>query len=132
MSARNKSKKYERLSQATGATFIPFIADSFGGLPADSLRLVGRMADASQQHMAMWSREQIVRHVLSNVAIAIQRENAATVLAGHAAVEMRRRGHGDSDEAGTSEDDEDEKEVEEEEEQEEEEEEEGQEKEEEE
>jgi hypothetical protein len=106
-SSRNKSRKYERLTQVTGATFIPFIAESFGGLHADSLRLVGRMADASQQHLAMWSRDQIVRHVLLNVAVAIQRENAATVLAGHAVVDMHRRAYESSDEEGASEVEED-------------------------
>ena len=106
-SSRRKSKKYERLTQTTGATFIPFVAESLGGLPTDALRLVGRMADASQQHLAMWSREQIVRHVLLNVAVAIQRENAATVLAGHTIVDMNRRVHENSDEGGTSEEEED-------------------------
>ena len=111
-SSRNKSRKYERLTKATGATFIPFIAESFGGLHADSLRLVGRMADASQQHLAMWSREQIVRHVLLNVAVAIQRENAATVLAGHAIVDMHRRAYESGDEEGASEVEEDDDEAE--------------------
>ena len=46
------------------------------------------MADAAQLHMAMWRKEQIVRHIVSNVAVAIQRENAATVLAGHAAIDF--------------------------------------------
>ena len=70
-SARNKRNKYERMRRHVGATFIPFVADSFGGLSDDALQLVGRMADAAQQHM--WQRDQIVRHVLSNVAVAIQR-----------------------------------------------------------
>ena len=115
-SARNKRNKYERLRRTIGASFIPFIADSFGGIAADSLQLVHRMADASQEHMAMWTREDIVRHVLSNVAIAIQRQNAATVLAGHAAIDMSRRGgKGDSDSEGAAdEDDNDEDEAEEE------------------
>jgi hypothetical protein len=54
----------------------------------------------------MWSKEQIVRHVLSNVAVAIQRENAATVLAGHAAIDFSRRGRAESDddEGATDED----------------------------
>jgi hypothetical protein len=120
-SSRNKSRKYERLTQVTGATFIPFIAESFGGLHADSLRLVGRMADASQQHLAMWCRDQIVHHVLVNLAVAIQRENAATVLAGHAVVDMHRRVYESSDEEGASEIEEDDDEAEQEEDEEEEE-----------
>jgi hypothetical protein len=86
-------------------TFIPFIADSCGGLHDDSFLLVGRMADAAQQHMAMWRKEQIVRHVLSNVAVAIQRENAATVLAGHAAIDFSRRGPEESNHEGASDED---------------------------
>jgi hypothetical protein len=50
---------------------------------------------------------QIVRHVLCNVAVAIQRQNAATVLAGHAAVDMRRHSMGSGDDEGESEDEED-------------------------
>ena len=119
-SSRNKSRKYERLTKVTGATFIPFVAESFGGLHAESLRLVGRMADASQQHLAMWSRDQIVRHVLLNVAVAIQRENAATVLAGHAIVDMHRRAYDGSNKEGASETEEDDDEAEEEEDEEEE------------
>ena len=108
-SARNKRKKYERMRRHVGATFIPFVADSFGGLSEDALQLVERMADAAQLHMAMWRKEQIVRHVLTNVAVAIQRENAATVLAGHAAIDFSRRDSQESDQEGaTDEDDEDE------------------------
>ena len=108
-SASNKRQKYERMQRHVGATFIPFVADSYGGLSEDALQLVGRMADAAQLHMQMWQREQIVRHIVSNVAVAIQRENAATVLAGHAAVDMSRRGSQESDYGGTTdEDDEDE------------------------
>jgi hypothetical protein len=110
-SAGTKRSKYERMRRHVGATFIPFIADSYGGLSEDSFLLVERMADAAQLHMAMWQREQIVRHVLSNVAVAIQRENAATVLAGHAAIDFSRRGPEESDkwhEGATDEDDEDE------------------------
>ena len=79
------------------------------------------MADASQQHLAMWSRAQIIRHVLVNVAVAIQRENAATVLAGHAVVDMHRRAYESSDEEGASEMGEDDDEAEQEEDEEEEE-----------
>jgi hypothetical protein len=104
-SASDKRKKYERMRQVIGATFIPFIADSCGGLHDDSFLLVGRMADAAQQHMAMWRKEQIVRHVLSNVAVAIQRENAATVLAGHAAIDFSRRGPEESNHEGASDED---------------------------
>ena len=127
-SASTKRSKYERMRRHVGATFIPFIADSYGGLSEDALRLVQRMADAAQQHMALWQREQIVRHVLSNVAVAIQRENAATVLAGHAAIDFSRRGPEKPDiwhEGTTDEDDDDEADDEDEEEETEEEEEEG-------
>jgi hypothetical protein len=105
--ASAKHKKYERLSRHVGAAFIPFVADSYGGLSEDSLLLVERMADAAQQHMAMWRKEQIVRHVLSNVAVAIQRENAATVLAGHAAIDFSRRGRAESDHEGATDEDND-------------------------
>ena len=53
--------------------------------------------------------------MLLNVAVAIQRENAATVLAGHAVVDMHRRAYESSDEEGASEIEEDEDEAEEEE-----------------
>ena len=113
-SARLKRNKYERMRRHVGATFIPFVADSFGGLSDDALQLVGRMADAAQQHMQMWQRDQIVRHVLCNVAVAIQRENAATVLAGHAAIDFSRRGTNKSDDEGATDEDEQEDEDEEE------------------
>ena len=104
--ARLKRRKYERMRRHVGATFIPFVAESLGGLSDDSLLLVGRMADAAQQHMQMWTKEQIVRHVLCNVAVAIQRENAATVLAGHATIDFRRRGPDESDYEGETDEDE--------------------------
>ena len=52
-----------------GAAFIPFIAGSFGGLSDDAVQLVQRMANAAQ-HMQVWHREQIMRHVLCNIAVA--------------------------------------------------------------
>ena len=59
-------------------------------------------------HLAMWPRQQIVRHVLSNVAVAIQRENATTVLAGHAAIDFSRCGPAESNHEGATDEDEDE------------------------
>ena len=96
-------RRSERLSSPSSRT------PSAASLPA-RVDWWKRMAEASQQHMAMWTREQIVRHVLSNVAVAIQRQNAATVLAGHAAIDFSRRGGkvGEDSEGATDDDEDDE------------------------
>ena len=68
-------------------------------------KLNTRLTNHHTQHMQMWQRDQIVRHVLCNVAVAIQRENAATVLAGHAAIDFSRRGTDKSDDEGATDED---------------------------
>ena len=71
------------------------------------------MAEASEEHLAMWSREEVIRELVESVAIAVQRGGAMTYLEGydralHAmnalqkqAAKKKMEEEDDSDEEGT-------------------------------
>ena len=55
----------------------------------ESMELLQRVARAGQQQLPLWPYRQILQHMLDNVAMAIQRGNAMTVLAGYASAVLR-------------------------------------------
>lgn len=41
------------------------------------------MGEAGQEHLAMWPKHEVIRHLVGSVAIAVQRGVAMTYLAGY-------------------------------------------------
>ena len=41
------------------------------------------MAEAGEEHLAIWSKKDIIRHLIGSVAIAVQRGGAMAYLEGH-------------------------------------------------
>ena len=41
------------------------------------------MGEAGQEHLAMWPKHEVIRHLMGSVAIAVQRGMVMTYLAGY-------------------------------------------------
>ena len=52
-----------------------------------AVTLIKAMADASQEHLAMWTRVDVVREVAGSLAMAVQRGNAMAFLEGYERVQ---------------------------------------------
>jgi hypothetical protein len=85
-----KATKYQALTEQQSADFYAFGAESCGGLGTRALALLKQLSQVGEAHLAMWPQHQIVQHMLSSVAVAIQRGNALTVLSGYTN-ELRKR-----------------------------------------
>jgi hypothetical protein len=86
--AQAKHIKYREVARQHRAIFLPFVAETYGGLTPAAVQLVERMARAGQQQVTMWTDNEVKQHIMAHVAIAIQRFTAMTVLAGDASMRM--------------------------------------------
>ena len=57
--------------------------ETCGGVGPSGDRLIKAMAEASEEHLAMWSRVDVIRELLGSVAMAVQRGGAMTYLEGY-------------------------------------------------
>ena len=78
-----KRKKYSQLSSLHGYEQLPFVMETCGGIGPSADVLVKTMAEASEEHLRVWSKEAVIRQLVSSVAIAVQRGNALTYLEGY-------------------------------------------------
>jgi hypothetical protein len=79
----NKRAKYVTLSARRHLEMLPFVVETTGGMGPSAVKLIVAMAEASEEHLAMWSREQVVRQLLGAVAMAVQRGGAMAYLSGY-------------------------------------------------
>jgi hypothetical protein len=70
---RKKHGKYDILADHHGAQLLPFAAETLGGLSPDAQRLLSVIASSGEEHLSLWAKESISRHLQDTVAIAIQR-----------------------------------------------------------
>ena len=84
-----KIKKYAELTRQQDAVFVPFAAETCGGLGPQALKLLKLISVRAIEHLSIWPHHDIVGHMLSSVAIAIQKGNSMTVLAGVSHATMR-------------------------------------------
>jgi hypothetical protein len=78
-----KMRKYLALSARHSFVQLPIALESMGGMGPATVTLVQAMADASAEHLAMWSRESVIRQIVGALAMAVQRGNAMTFLDGY-------------------------------------------------
>lgn len=78
-----KHRKYDQLAADQQAEFIPFVVETSGGMTPDAQRLLWIIAKAGEEQLGMWPKREVARQLTSAVAIAIQKGNAMTYLAGH-------------------------------------------------
>jgi len=75
-----KHKSYDETAARQDAVLLPFSVETCGGMAEDAVDLLDRIATAGAEHLAFWSHNRIVQHLLAVVAVAIQKGNAMTVL----------------------------------------------------
>jgi len=78
-----KRRKYARLSSLRGFEQLPFVVETCGGMGPSAVTLVKAMAEASEEHLRMWSKEAVIRQLVGSVAIAVQRGNGIAYLDGY-------------------------------------------------
>ena len=79
-----KRKKYTELAAQRGAEMLPFCMETCGGMAPAALQLLKVLGEAGQEHLAMWPRDDVVRHLVGSVAVAVQRGSADAYLDGYA------------------------------------------------
>ena len=82
-----KRKKYLALSSQHCFEQLPIVLETMGGIGPAAVTLIKAIADASQEHLAMWTRVDVVREVAGSLAMAVQRGNAMAFLEGYERVQ---------------------------------------------
>jgi hypothetical protein len=77
-----KVRKYVEVSTTQQASFIPFAAESTGGLSPEAIELLKQIALASNDHLRLDPAQARQGAMQAAVAIAIQRGNAMCMFAG--------------------------------------------------
>jgi hypothetical protein len=78
-----KHESYAETATRHDAVLLPFSVETCGGMAEDAVDLLDRIATAGAEHLAFWSHNRIVQHLLAAVAVAVQKGNATTVLRWH-------------------------------------------------
>jgi hypothetical protein len=94
----SKRKKYTELASQRRFEQLPFVLETTGGMGPSAVRLVKAMAEASEEHLAVWSKEQVIRELVGSVAIAVQRGGLLTYVNGYDQA-VRKMGVGEAVEA---------------------------------
>src|SRR5271156_3993844 len=74
--------KYDKLAAAHYAEFIPFSAETTGGLGAGARKIIDIIVRASKDRRSLIPSSQVRKQVRWAIAVAIQRGNAMTMRAG--------------------------------------------------
>jgi hypothetical protein len=81
---QRKHAKYDRTAAQHHAQMLPFSVETCGGMAPDAVTLLHTIADSGEQMLGLWPREEILRHLVDAISIAIQRGNCMTFMAGYA------------------------------------------------
>jgi hypothetical protein len=84
---RQKVGKYARMASRLCAELLNVSVDTCGGLASDAVQLVRAIAEEGERWSAgTWTNARIERQLLGAIAVAVQRGNALTMLAGYSRV----------------------------------------------
>jgi hypothetical protein len=64
------------------ATFIPFVMEATGGMSKSAQQIYEKIVLASRDSGSLWPHEMVARELRGCIAIAIQRRNGMTMIAG--------------------------------------------------
>ena len=78
-----KRRKYLKMKTRNQMELMPFVVETCGGVGPAAVKLLKAMAKAGQEHLAMWPKMDIIRHVVGSVAMAVQRGSAMAYLEGY-------------------------------------------------
>ena len=82
LSERTKTKKYEETAKQHDAKFVPFIMEATGGMSKSAKQIYEMIILASRDNGTLWPHDIIARDFRGAIAIAVQRRNAMTMIAG--------------------------------------------------
>jgi hypothetical protein len=77
-----KTNKYKSTAEQHEAKFIPFVMESTGGIGPSSAKLLDEIILASRDHNTLWPHEVVSQELRGAVAVAVQKGNAMTMIAG--------------------------------------------------
>jgi hypothetical protein len=83
-----KTKKYKHTADIQAAEFVPFAVETFGGYGPQAIKLMQQIIVTSRDQMILWPHLQLAEEMRGSIAIANQRGNAMTMLAGYARAAM--------------------------------------------
>ncbi|HWY35805.1 MAG TPA: hypothetical protein VNX68_14270, partial [Nitrosopumilaceae archaeon] len=86
--AQEKIKKYSQMMRhryniSPNSFFVPFIAETYGGICQQAQQLMLELSVFSLQHSSVWTDEEIINYLKFTIAVAIQRGNASACLSGY-------------------------------------------------
>ena len=87
--ARLKHSKYDDTALLHHMRLLPFSVETMGGLSSEAEQLVEQIGLACRDHLTLETHSSIARGVRASVAVAVQRGNAMTVMAGYNRAVMR-------------------------------------------
>jgi hypothetical protein len=79
----NKRKKYTKIKVQHEMELLPFVVETCGGVGREAGKLLKAMAEAGEEHLAIWPKKDIIRHLIGSVAMAVQRGGTMAYLEGH-------------------------------------------------
>ena len=82
LSEKRKINKYTTTAALHHAAFIPFVMEATGGMSRSAQDIYERVVLASRDSGTLWPHEIIARDFRSSIAIAVQKRNAMTMIAG--------------------------------------------------
>jgi len=77
-----KSRKYADTALQNHAKFIPFIMEATGGMSESAREIYELIVLASRDNNTLWPHEIIGREFRGAIAVAVQKRNAMTMIAG--------------------------------------------------
>ena len=77
-----KQKKYRDTATQHQAKFVAFVMESTGGMGADAIELMHQIVLASRDNNTLWPHKIVARELRGALAIAVQKGNAMTMIAG--------------------------------------------------
>jgi hypothetical protein len=78
-----KRRKYLKMKTRHPMEILPFVVETCGGVGPAAVKLLKAMARAAEEYLGMWPKQDIIRHVVGSVAIAVQKGSAMAYLEGY-------------------------------------------------
>jgi hypothetical protein len=64
-----KTTKYTEIKIRHEMELLPFVVETCGGVGRSALKLLKAMAEASEEHLGTWPKQDTVRHLMGSVAM---------------------------------------------------------------
>ena len=80
---RAKHERYDRTAAQHHAQMLAFSVETCGGMASDAVTRMHMIADAGEEMLGLWPKDEILKQLIGAVSIAVQRGNGMTFLAGY-------------------------------------------------